>query len=135
MSKIFETASKVKLRAQTAKGLLNVEQLWDLPLSSGVANLYDIEEQAIDALQSMSSSGTRRSASVTNQREVAQAQLLVDILKYIIDAREDEAKTKSVTQEKQEELRRLKNLLANKKIEAEGELSIDEVEKKIAELG
>lgn len=52
MQNIFEQAVRQKLRFQTVRGLLTVEQLWDLPLDKGEVNLYQIATELVADTQS-----------------------------------------------------------------------------------
>lgn len=90
MSDIFEIAARRKLRFDTPKGPLTVEDLWSLPLERGVANLEDIAKGLHGLLKS--------DADVSFVRKEKKAdptvQLKFDIVVHIINTRvaEDEAR-------------------------------------------
>lgn len=131
---MFEMAVRKKLRFESPKGLLTVEDLWDLPLTSqtGKANLDDIAKATNRKLRE---SGDEVSFVNPTKGTNTDDSLRMDILKYIIGVRmaeRDEAKKRA---ENKELKQRLYSKIAQKEDEALDGLSIDELKKKAAEIG
>ncbi len=86
---MFEKAARLKLRFDTAKGQLSVEDLWDLPLSGNVVHLDKI---AVD-LSKLLKEEPSKSFVVKAKKPNEVLQLKFDVVKHIIDVRlaEDEA--------------------------------------------
>jgi len=130
MENQFIAASRLKLRFEAGKGLVTAEELWALPLTK-------INEMAV-AVNKVVTSSTESfldEDTVKNSKEAKEANLKLDILKYIITTRQAETKAKTQAAERSQEAATLKNLLATKKLEALGNLSEAELEKRIADLG
>lgn len=85
---IFEQASRTGLVFNTARGTLTDRDLWNLPLSQGVTNLYDMEDELTNTIGSKM--GTRRETSQIDPR----AKLALEIVTHIIETREAEIKAK-----------------------------------------
>ena len=132
---MFEKASRLKLRFDTPKGSLSVEDLWDLPLvihkggtaAAGLDNLArNLNKQIKEA--SDDSFVTKTSAVSTV------LQLKFDLVKHVIDVRLAEAALAEDAAEKRQKKQKLLEILSRKKdAELEGS-SIEDLEKAIAAL-
>jgi hypothetical protein len=84
MKDLFEKASRMKLRFVTPVGNLVVEDLWDLPLTSGVghANLDDLAKAFNDQLQNSEVSFVKKPAEKDKAAAVS-----FEIVKHVIKVR------------------------------------------------
>ncbi len=98
---MFETATRMKLRFATVLGLITTEDLWDLPLTSGKANLDDVAKTISKELRETEES------FVTKTRADKVLELKLDIVKYVISVKLDEI----AEAEDAAELKRKKDLL------------------------
>ena len=80
---MFEQASKMKLRFETLKGYVTVEDLWDVPLTGNGANLDYIAKELYKKLNVE----TVHSFVVKAQQPDATTQLRFDIVTHIIHKR------------------------------------------------
>ena len=92
LTNLFEKASKMKLRFSTTKGVLSTEDLWDLSLESLdkiAKNLYKQikESEEISFISEKSSEDTL-------------ASMKLEIVKFVITFKMDEAKEKKLRAEK-----------------------------------
>ena len=111
---MFELAARKKLRFNSPKGLLSVEDLWDLPLTSGTkANLDDIARYLHSELKDESIS------FVTPPSKAADGDtaLAFEIVKHIIKVRLDENEAKRTATERSEKRQQLLALIAQKETE------------------
>lgn len=124
---MFEKASRQKIRFDSPKGMLTVEDLWDLPLSSGVgrANLDDIAR----ALHKQTKSGDDVSFVVKERKSDETVQLKFDIVKHIIDVRLAENEANAKAQTLKEKKQYILGLIAQKELEADSAKSIEELKK------
>lgn len=122
----FEKATKQKLRFNTSKGLLSVEDLWDLSLIS-LDSIAKSVNKTLKEEQEESFIAVRTTANNT-------LQLRLDILKHIITVKLEEKEKAKVRAERVGQLETLKNLAASKKIEELGSKSLEDINKMIAEL-
>jgi hypothetical protein len=123
---MFIKASRIKLRFESPKGLLTVEDLWDLPLTSatGKANLDDIAKAAFQSLK-----GSEVTSFVV--REVTAdptVQLRFDIAKHIIDTRLAENAAANLAAVNKERKQQFAELIARKRLEQDASKSIEELE-------
>ena len=122
---MFEKASRMKLRFNTSKGMLSVEDVWELPLTSnsGRVNLDDIAKELFKQLKE--SDVVSFVTKKTDSNEYTQ--LAFDIIKHIIDIklleREENARIKSNKEKKQQ----LLALIAQKENEQLGGMSLEEL--------
>ncbi len=130
--KIFLRASKAKLRFNTAAGMLSAEDLWDLPLISknsvsldGVYKNINRELKADD----------EESLVATPTPESTVARLQRDIVKAVYDVRMADKEAAEGRAAKAERKRKLLELKANKVGEADAEMSEEDIDKELAELG
>lgn len=123
---IFEIATRKAFRFQSPKGLLTVEDLWNLPLSKGTANLNDI---AISINRRIKASAEESFVAAAGQKRVdSDDVLMLEILKHIISVRQAEDEARTTANAKAEQRRKLQELIDRKK---EGELegkSIEELQ-------
>lgn len=129
---IFEHASKAKLRFQTVKGNLTVEQLWDLPLDKGEVNLYQLATELLVDTQNKPEQALSFFKKATSKNELAQ--LKFDIVKHIVTTKVAEIEDKTNEAIKQSEIAELDKLIAAKEAEAKAGLSLDELKAMKAKL-
>ena len=131
MTEIFEKASRMKLRFATARGLLTVENLWDLDLvnKSGVdlntvakginAQLKDVEENFVgDVVKTID----------------LEAALAMEIVKHIISVKKDELALAQSASARRQELQKLYGLLEKKQDQEADALTTEELQARIAAL-
>jgi len=131
---IFEVAARQKLRFESPKGLLSLEDLWDLPLTSatGKANLDDI---ALGLHQ-----GLKNTAEVVSfvdddkAKPDAVIQLKFDLVKHIIETRKKENAAALAAKDRAETKQRLLEVLAKKRDSNLEAMSEEDLLKKLAEL-
>lgn len=129
---IFEQATRQALRFSSNRGELSTEQLWDLPLTS---------RQGFD-LDSVAKEVNQRLKSVTEESFVTKSQnpakdsleLKLEILKHIIAVKLKEDEDRRNAAERATERQKLLDILAEKQDSALKELSVEDIQKRLAEL-
>lgn len=112
---IFQQASRIKARFDSPKGLLTVEDLWDLPLTSatGKANLDDIARGLHRALKETAEVSFVKPASTKPTDD----QLCFDIVKFVIDTKMAERDAAAQETERKAKKQRILELIAKKQDE------------------
>ncbi len=98
----FLTASRLKLRIPTNKGLLTVEQLWDLTTTS----LIDLEDNLKELVEKGENKLSRRKRVVKSKEQFGN-ELILSIVTEILDIKEkeeDEAKDVKANKEHNEKI-------------------------------
>jgi hypothetical protein len=131
---MFAFATKKKIRFETSKGLLSVEDLWDLPLTSdnGRPNLDDIAKGIYKAMKE----GEEVSFVKSNAASNAAFNVLktkFDIVKHIIDVKLAEAEAAKKAKEIKARNQRILGLIAQKEDEALASKSKEELLAMLAE--
>ena len=124
----FALATKNKLRFNTSKGQLNVEDLWDLPLTSdsGQPNLDDLARELHKLIKDGAEvSFVKKDNKHTKAFEVSQ--LKFDLVKFIIDVKLEEAEAVKKTRAAREKNQRILELIAKKDDETLASKSRDEL--------
>lgn len=122
---IFEQATRVKLRFETSKGMITVEDLWDLPLTSatGKVNLDDIARDHYNQL--------KETATVSFVEKPAKANPTIalgfEIVKQIIEVRLAENVAAAQAKENKDRKERLLVVIENKENEVLTSKSLDEL--------
>lgn len=129
---LFEIASRKKLRFESPKGFLEVEQLWDLPLTSekGVS----LDSLAITANRSLREQGEESFVDSKPSAVQAKLRLQLEILKHIIAVRQEENAASRKAVENRQEAERLRELLAQRSDKALEQLSDADLQKRLDEL-
>lgn len=125
---MFEKASRVKLRFDSRKGGLSVEDLWDLDLST----LDDLAKKISKELRSEEEesfipSSTRSKPSTNNS-------LRLDLLKHVINVKVQEKESrrnKAAVMAQVEKLTELAEAKANEQLASQ---SLEDIQKQIEEL-
>lgn len=116
----FKLASKEKLRVETKKGNLSVEQLWDLPIP-------ELDELAV-SLESQHQESAKKSFVVKKTSKDKIVKLKFDIVLEILNTKvaEQEAATEAV--EKKQRNAKILQLIAEKQDESLKGKSIKQLE-------
>ena len=127
---MFELASRKALRFNSPKGLLTVEDLWQLPLTSAnKANLDDIAR----GLHAELKTETISFVTQTNAAD-EDAKLAFEIVKHIIAVRLAENEAKRTATERSEKRQQLLGLIAQKENEQLAGQSLDDLRKMVESL-
>lgn len=129
---MFEKASKLKLRFESNKGLLSVEDLWDLPLTSttGKANLDDVAR----AVHRQMKSDDAISFVNASQKTDEVTQLKMDIVKHVIAAKMAENELAAKARDIREKKQLIMEIMARKQNEALANSSMDDLQKMLDSL-
>ncbi len=130
---LFEQATKDKFRFTTGKGELNVEQLWDLPLTSRREGEIDLDKIARLVNQALKDA-TEESfvATVANPTKTILAAKL-EVVKHIIAYKIDAAEKAKKLAETQAQRSALREVLHRKKGQELDALSIEEIERRLGD--
>ena len=126
MNEMFVTASRSKLRFDSPKGMLTVEDLWDLPLTSstGKANLDSIAMGLHRELKAK----TEVSSFVSKETPTDKLpQLKFDVVKHVIDTKLVENEVAAQARANSEKKQQLLALIASKENEQLAGKSLDEL--------
>ena len=132
MNNIFEYATRNKLRFESPRGQLTVEQLWDVPLRGrDDFNLNAIAKVANKALKEISEESF---VETTQTAEHTRREVAMEVVKYVIDLKLGEEKAAAVRADRKLEKEKLLGILAEKQAGKLSELSEKELEKRIRAL-
>lgn len=128
---MFEKATRLKLRFPSQVGMLSVEDLWDLPLqASRGASLDTIAKTVNKVLKETSEESFV--APVTAQNTELTLQL--DILKYIISVKIEEANVAKTLKERAAKKKHIMAIMADKQDEALKGKSLEELQAELDSL-
>ena len=130
---IFEYAARNKLRFQSTKGELTLEQLWDVPLrSKDDFNLNAVAKTASKAWKDISEESFVETAKTPEHVRRATA---LEVVKHVIDTKLAEELAAKTRADNKIEKEKLLAILAEKQAGKLSELSEKELQKRIAALG
>ncbi len=129
---IFEQATRAKLRFSTPVGMLSVEDLWDLPLTStrARANLDDVARLLDAELKSTSSVSFVNDVSEVN----AKTKLMFDVAIHVINVKIAEAKAAKSAADVREKKQKIMAIIERKQEESLSAASIDDLQKMLEDL-
>lgn len=116
----FKQASQQKLRFQTNKGLLSVEQLWDL-------SLEDLDHLAVILETEHKQSGRKSFILKTSEKDKV-SKLRFDVVLEVLNTKLEEAEAQLRAQEIKEHNKKIIALIADKKDESLKKKSIKQLE-------
>ncbi|RXZ78094.1 hypothetical protein EBB07_29000 [Paenibacillaceae bacterium] len=122
---IFEVAVRYKFRFPF-KGLISVEDLWDL-------NLENLDS-VFKTLNSQLKTVQEESLLNTKTKENKELDVKIEIVKYIVDVKLTEQENRSKEKEQKEKKQRIMEVLRNKQDEALLNMSPEQLEKMLQEL-
>lgn len=124
---LFEKATRLKLRFSTDRGLLSVEQLWDLTLAK-------LNTLAKSLNKDLKASKEEDFLDETTEED-AELKLKFDVVRYIMEILKEEKKqrqdAKSISDRKQYLLR----LKQQRQEEQDQEMSVEDIDAELAKLG
>lgn len=129
---IFEQASRQALRFSSNRGELSTEQLWDLPLTS--RNGFDLDSVAKEVNQRLKAVTEESFVVKTTNPAKDSLELKLEILKHIIASKQQEAEDRRNASARAAQRQKLKDILAEKQDGALKELTVEEIQKQLAEL-
>lgn len=129
---MFEKATRTKLRFDTSRGLISVEDLWDLPLTSGVGKLnLDDLARGLDAeiKQGAGISFVTEASTVSEKLK-----LKFDLVLHVITVKLAENKAALAVRANAEKKQQLLGIIAQKESEQLLGSSLDELKAMVASL-
>lgn len=124
---MYKEATRKKLRWTTTKGVLSVEQLWDL-------NLTQLNELAKYLNKSLKESKEEDFITIKS-KEDAELSLRFNIVKDIIDSKLKEKEEEAVRVEKAQKRQQILELIYKKQNEALESKSLEELKKELENIG
>jgi hypothetical protein len=126
---LFEVATRQKFRFESPRGLLTVEDLWDLPLT-GAVSLDTVSKLANRDVKASEEESFVANTTAQNTK----ATLKLEVLKYIIAIRKDEIAERQSLKQKAERKQKLLELLAEQDAAEDQKLSREEILKELEAL-
>lgn len=123
--KMFEVAVRNKFRFPF-RGLISVEDLWDLPVESLDLIFKELNSQ-IKRVQEESLLGSKT-------KQDKELELKIDIIKYIVSTKLEEAELRAKAKEKKEQKQKVLEILSAKQDEALKNKSVEELQTMLNEL-
>ena len=117
---MYKEASKQKLRIQTSKGLLTVEQLWDLSIT-------DLDAVAVELQEQYKESG-KKSFLVTKSSKDKVLKLKFDIVLDVLTTKVEAAATLSEAKEIKDHNNKILKMIAEKNDESLAGKSVKQLE-------
>lgn len=130
---IFEAASRQKLRFVSNRGELSVEELWELPLTSARGTSLD----SIAIVVNRELKAMDEESFVTSKVNIGKRalELRLEILKHIINVRQEENAAAVAKQANASRVAQLKEALAKKSEQALEGMTQEQLEAEIKQLG
>lgn len=129
---LFETAARKKFRFNSVQGMLTVELLWDLPLTSKTrACLDDVAKDVNGELKLETEESFVETK--TSARKV-ELQMKLDLVKHIIATKQQENAEALKKEERKEQREKLARLIADKKDETLKGMSEEQLVAELAKL-
>jgi len=126
---IFKEAGKQKVRFNSTKGLLTIEDLWDIPLTSKTSSSLD--SIAVELHNKLKTATTSFVSATLPENEITV--LALDVVKSIIETRLEEIKERETEVERKQVRKKIKRLIDNKKDDSLANKSLEELQSMLDE--
>ena len=128
----YDAALRGKIRFESCRGDLTLEQLWDVPLRS--RNGFDLDAVAKAANQTLK--GLTEESFVNTRKNPAETEavLRLDFVKYVIEVKLEEAEAARKRADLLKKKEKLIEALDEKQNDALKNMSEDDLKKQLAEL-
>ncbi len=130
---MFEQASRMKLRFETERGSISVEDLWDLPLTSNTGRL-NLDTIALALHAELKGSAEVVSFVDETAKADAVVQLRFDVVKHVIDVRKKENAETLAAKDRQATKQRLMAALERKRDNRLETMSEEDIQAEMAKL-
>ena len=130
---MYKKAAKLKLRFNTSRGPLSIEQLMDFSMTE-LEKLVRAQHKVLKDTAKLDSTEELDFLEINKTPKENIEQLKFDILKDIYMDKKNEKADRIADEEKRKRRERLAELIAEKKEEADKGKSLEELEKELAEL-
>jgi len=134
MENLFEKASRLKLRFASAKGKVTVEDLWDLPLTTRTAHGLSLDNLAKAANREIKTTEEESFVTVNKTKDESIAELMLEVLKYIIKVKLAEAQNKQDAKLLRLKKEKILDIIASKEDESLMNTDIADLKKMLADL-
>lgn len=137
---LFARATRDKLHFDSARGPLNVEQLWDVPLLPATTKAangtpeFSLDKIAKDINRELKEAGEESFVQTVKNPKRDLLALKLDVVKAIISVLAREAALKRQESDRKRELAALTEALAEKEADERKSLGKDEIKARIAAL-
>lgn len=131
---IFERAARAKLRFASSVGELTTEQLFDLPLAT-TGNRASLDRVAREVYGELKTYDDISFIETKPEPRKVQLELQLEIVKHVIESKKADLAAVETRAKKAELRRQLTEVLAKKQGEQLEGLSVEDIQKKLAELG
>ena len=128
---IFESASRLKLRFKTNRGLIATEDLWDMPLKSKSG--FDLDTAA-KVLNKEIKLKDEESFVEPRSSETTELELAFEIVKHVIKTKQEENRAKTEARAKETKREKIREILMAKEDESLKNKSPEELKKMLEDL-
>lgn len=132
-SNIFEQASREKLRFETPRGHVSVEDLWDLPLSSTSPNKPNLDDVARGIHKQLKESEEVSFVQPVTAKD-GSAMLGFEVVKHIIAVKMAERDAARLASDKAAQKQKIMGLIAQKQDEQLSSKSLEELTAMVSAL-
>jgi hypothetical protein len=128
---IFEEASRIGLRITSSRGVITVEDLWEIPLTD--TSSFSLDTIAQKLSQDLDLATTKSFVHHKTNKARDKIKLALDIVKHIIEKRLEEQNQKELEIAKSFRNEKIKAIIAKKQDEKLAEADIDTLLKMLNE--
>lgn len=129
---LFLLASRRKFRFPSDRGDLQLEQLWDMPLSA--RNGFSLDSVAVTVNRELKSMQEESFVEISPNPRRGELEAMLEILKIVIATKQLEAKQRAEAESRATLKRQIREAIEIKKREGLASSSLEELQAKLAEL-